>query len=903
MATIDDLTFVLGSSRIEYGVCAKDKTTISGTVEIPSVYNNFPVTFIYSRGFEGCTGITSVIIPSSVESIQDSAFEGCSSLVSVSIPNSVTQIDHYAFCDTGIFSIVIPSSVTNIGIGAFSACVNLESISVSSGNSVYHSEGNCCIETATGILISGCKYSIIPEYVKTIGKDSFYRCEGLVYISIPDSITCIDCDAFCGCNNLITVVIPSSVTKIGERAFFGCQSLRTFRLDGNAISESNDVFYSTNTDIFSEVRVKEGTTGWGDYWNGKTVVVESEIFDFSLSSDGTYYSVKAKDPSVISGDVVIPSKYNGLQVKALNTDELNGAFKNCSLIKSLFFNGLIKEVLAQDFLYCSNLEIVYLNGVETIGNTTFYAQENLKSVIFSESIKSIPLNSFWGCVNVEKITLPASMGECAGYISSAFRDSYKISNVSLIPTSSTQTLFLGVNCLVYNPLSKVVLGWGNPVFPEEGCRFINQYAFYGRVGVTDVVFTENIESIYSDAFSGCPNLKSVVVSSSIGTVGSSAFSNCPELSSFKFEGNCIQEGSYNRFENDVNLQYVCVNADANGWGDTWGGKPIYRVPDYGIKDKDTQIQTVVLGENIIPNVYLTKSFIHPYIKATGNISLRILIPSDNTTFQLFEKISVGAGGSIVVRWGDGEIYYSGEKSEATDFTSVKHVYSKAGEYVVKLNGNAFSLIGSTSSQWGNYNPVSNFYPYVNEILSLRFPDNSSGVSMDYAFSGCSNLTGKIPEWPKDVVSANFTYKDCTGLTCSIPEWGENIVNCLGTFIGDKNLTGEIPEWNSVITTPVWTYYQCKNLSGSIPAWTDIIVSGQETYVSCSGLTGSIPPWGASMTVALSTYSGCTGLYKCSTELITDPMPSRFTSFNHCVSGCSSNITKYFKITWGGDLAA
>ena len=47
--------------------------------------------------FYGCSGLTSLTIPSGVTSISDLAFEGCSGLTSLTIPSSVTSIGWYAF--------------------------------------------------------------------------------------------------------------------------------------------------------------------------------------------------------------------------------------------------------------------------------------------------------------------------------------------------------------------------------------------------------------------------------------------------------------------------------------------------------------------------------------------------------------------------------------------------------------------------------------------------------------------------------------------------------------------------------------------------------------------------------------------------------------------------------------
>ena len=126
---------------------------ISGDVTIPSTLGGYPVTKIEAYAFDSCIGLTSI-----------------------TIPNSVIEIDNWAFyyC-SGIASITIPDSVTEIGCTAFSDCAGLESISVSSGNTKYHSSGNCLIETATKTLVSGCKNSVIPSdgSVTNIGDYAF----------------------------------------------------------------------------------------------------------------------------------------------------------------------------------------------------------------------------------------------------------------------------------------------------------------------------------------------------------------------------------------------------------------------------------------------------------------------------------------------------------------------------------------------------------------------------------------------------------------------------------------------------------------------------------------------------------------------------------------------------------
>ena len=77
-----------------------------------------------SEAFSGCSGLTSLTIPSGVTSIGRFAFEGCSGLTSLTIPSGVTSIDGYAFSGcSGLTSLTIPSGVTSIGSYAFSGCI------------------------------------------------------------------------------------------------------------------------------------------------------------------------------------------------------------------------------------------------------------------------------------------------------------------------------------------------------------------------------------------------------------------------------------------------------------------------------------------------------------------------------------------------------------------------------------------------------------------------------------------------------------------------------------------------------------------------------------------------------------------------------------------------------------
>ena len=122
--------------------------------------------------FSGCSGLTSLTIPSSVTSIGESAFSGCS----------------------GLTSLTIPSSVTSIGESAFSGCSGLTSFT-------------------------------IPSSVTSIGESVFFGCSGLTSFTIPSSVTSIGWGAFCGCSGLTSIyVYTEKLLNMGSDVFAGCDA-------------------------------------------------------------------------------------------------------------------------------------------------------------------------------------------------------------------------------------------------------------------------------------------------------------------------------------------------------------------------------------------------------------------------------------------------------------------------------------------------------------------------------------------------------------------------------------------------------------------------------------------------------------------------------------------------------
>lgn len=187
--------------------------------------------------FDYTNNIRSVEIGEGITSIGSCAFYKCVNLASAVIPEGVTTLGDSAFsCCPSLKEIYIPSTVEKIGTRTFSWFVGLEKITVSENNPVFHSDGNCIIETATKTLLTGCNTSVIPT---------------------DGSVTAIGDNAFSGCNGLSSIVIPDCITSIGECPFVFCNSNLTVIFPTGSASYIHDVKYNRNNNCFIDTATKK----------------------------------------------------------------------------------------------------------------------------------------------------------------------------------------------------------------------------------------------------------------------------------------------------------------------------------------------------------------------------------------------------------------------------------------------------------------------------------------------------------------------------------------------------------------------------------------------------------------------------------------------------------------------
>lgn len=258
-----EIEFVNNNSLLnQVGKYDFDAITTIRSVEIGEGYES-----IGMYAFLNCTGLESVVLPSTMEIVGEGSFYGCTSLNSIEFNEGLNGIYQKAFesC-TALSAVDIPDTVSTVGAYAFRGCSNFRSVRLSeSCNAV--SEGlfaGCSklrsivipdiVETIYMSAFGGCsslETVVFGNNLKTINGYAFQKCTSLSSIEIPEGITAIASSTFLDCSGLTTVILPSTLTSIGYYSFARCTSLEVIECNAvNAPEVNMHSFYKVKTGGF-----------------------------------------------------------------------------------------------------------------------------------------------------------------------------------------------------------------------------------------------------------------------------------------------------------------------------------------------------------------------------------------------------------------------------------------------------------------------------------------------------------------------------------------------------------------------------------------------------------------------------------------------------------------------------
>ena len=510
---------------------------------------------------------------------------------------TVTSISSGAFAGSSdLTSVTIPNTVTSIGVYMFRGCNDLVGLTVAGGNTTYDSRGNCnaIIETSTNTLLYGCKNTVIPNSVTTIGSNAFWGRTGLTSMEIPNSVTTIGTWAFAECPDLTSVTIPNSVTTIDAHAFRDCSSLASIEIPNSVTSIGAHAFYGTawyNNQpdglVYiglvaykykgampegAHINIADGTRGIASYAFQSCsrmagVTIPNTVVTIGSGAFATCLGLTSLEipNSVITIESSAFQSCTGLtEVEIPNsvTTIGGGAFSSCSGLTSVTIGNSVTTIGNDAFAYCYSLANVAIgSSVTHIGTFAFSHCGELTSLEIPNSVTTIDKDAFSYCTALTSVTIPSSVTTIGKYV---FTSCYNLTSMTVASGNTTFDSRDNCNAIIETSSNTLLYGCKNTVIPNT-VTAIGDGAFDYCTGLTSMEIPNSVTSIGINAFAYCSGLTSVTIGNSVKTIGNFAFTQCTGLTSVEIP-NSVTTIDLGAFSSCSALKNLTIGNSVNSIG-------------------------------------------------------------------------------------------------------------------------------------------------------------------------------------------------------------------------------------------------------------------------------------------------------------------------------------------------
>ena len=641
-------------------------------------------------------------------------------------------------------------------------------------------------------------------------------------------------------DNITKVVISNGVTSIGDSAFYNYGALENIIFGNNVVSIGKDAFRKCKS-------------------------LTRLVFPQSLKSIGENAFVDC----------------TGLTSITLNNmEDINEirAFYNCEKLVNLIIGrnvNVINNFIATDYL--SNITVETGNeffsskdGVlfdKQQKELIYYPKKKVDSTyVIPNTVTRIGKGSFPDCSNLISLTIPDSVTNIDCTL-----DGEKLTEVSLpcgVARSKDSSWFFNKS----DNLERITITSG-----KNGVIGAGMYTFIGKA--KQLVISEGVTKICTDAFFSSDYLESVIFPLSMKEIEPKAFRYCKKLKDIVIPGDIAE--IYNPFGTDTEIENITISDGCNMIKDNFLGSLANSY--YGIKKITISSSVDEINE-----------------KFDWKNLERIEVDSNNKYFSSDEN----------------GVLYNKDKTKLIRFPSgsLKSEYT-IPDSVVSICDYAFYDFDNGCEKLTRVTIPDSVISIGNKAFhgcaSLTSVTLGNGVTSigDYAFAKCTGLTNIII--PDSVTNIEHSaFDDCTGLTSVTLG---NSVTSIGdaAFMNCKSLVSiRIP--NSVTSIYEDAFEACQSLKdvyylGTEAQWENITIGSNNDYLTNATIHFNWKPcthnWSSWKTVTAPTVDS-EGLEKrvCSkcgaeeTRAISKLEPVAVTSVKLSKSKKSLNIGDTFTLT-------
>ncbi len=338
---------------------------------------------------------------------------------------------------------------------------------------------------------------IVPETVKTIGGNAFYKCSALTSLQLPSEVEEIGDYAFYECSAwAIDVTLP--VLKTLGKGAFQKSGIKSLNLTGAPLATIPESAFGECSSLAS-ITLNEGLSKIESYAFTGAVVTELTIP--STVTDIYTVGIWSKIKKLISKATTPPTLRNSRQL-------------NCPLFVP---NGCVTAYRQAD-RWVESTSVIAVGEMQTGGLSFYFGDTDAllynvdtdvtgSDVVIPATVEqggnSYTVNEMRAALlknsaAVKSVTIPASITQIPN---DAFRNCTELTSVTMPATVTS----------------------------------IGAYAFYNCEGLETVTIGESVASIGPSAFSGCRGLLSVTIPSAVKVIEAKAFFNCGKLTSFSVD--------------------------------------------------------------------------------------------------------------------------------------------------------------------------------------------------------------------------------------------------------------------------------------------------------------------------------------------------------------------------------